>query len=339
MTWSGGFMTWCHGAAGLRLRGVGRHDGVMPTTYDVELPDLHGTRAVVTGASDGIGLQIATRLAREGAELVLPVRNRDKGAAALKTIFSDVPDARVSIRSLDLSSLESVAQCAESILAEGDPIGILINNAGVMTPPERQTTADGFELQFGTNHLGHFALAARLLPLLRAGRAHVTSQTSIAATRGSINWDDLQWQQKYRGSAAYSQSKISVGLFGLELDRRAAAAGWEITSNVAHPGVALTSLLTARPELGRTRDTASARLVRLLSRRGLLVGTPQSAALPALVAAAGVDSCGGTLYGPTGLGRLGGAPGPQKLFRPLADGAAATRLWEVSERLTGVSFG
>ncbi|KYH43988.1 SDR family oxidoreductase [Branchiibius sp. NY16-3462-2] len=311
----------------------------MAKTYDVTLRDLHGVRAVVTGGSDGIGLRIATRLTQQGAELVLPVRNQDKGAAAVATIRDQVPDAEVSTRVLDLSSLDSVADCAETLLAEAVPIGILVNNAGVMTPPQRLTTTDGFELQFGTNHLGHFALTARLLPLLRDGRAHVTSQTSIAAARGGINWDDLQWEKQYRSNAAYSQSKIAVGLFGLELDRRSQSAGWDITSNVAHPGVALTSLLTARPEIGRDRDTPGGRVVRLLSRHGLLVGTPETAALPALMAVASENACGGRLYGPTGLGRLGGAPGEQKLFKPLADEAAATRLWEVSQQLTGVRFG
>lgn len=310
----------------------------MSKTYDVELPDLHGTRAVVTGGSDGIGLHIATRLARQRAEVVLPVRNAQKGQAAVATIKREVPDADVSTRTLDLADLDSVAACAEALVTEAVPIGILINNAGVMTPPERQTTADGFELQFGTNHLGHFALTARLLPLLKGGRAHVTSQTSIAATRGGINWDDLQWEHTYRSNAAYSQSKIAVGLFGLELDRRSRAGSWGLTSNIAHPGVALTNLLTARPEIGRDTDTPGGRIVRILSRRGILVGTPQSAALPALMAAASEKARGGVLYGPTGLGRLGGAPGEQKLFKPLTNEADAARLWEVSQTLTGVEF-
>lgn len=307
----------------------------MPTTYDVSLPDLTGVRAVVTGASGGIGVHIATCLARAGAELVLPVRNPAKAESALVGIRSAVPDATVSTRSLDLASLSSVTECVNGLLAEGDPIGILINNAGVMTPPERQVTADGFELQFGTNHLGHFALTAGLMPLLRAGQAHVTSQTSIAASRGSIHWDDVQWSRTYRSAAAYSQSKIAVGLFGLELDRRSLANGWGITSNIAHPGVALTELLTARPEIGRTRDTVGGRIVRLLSQFGLLVGTPESAALPAVMATTGP---GGLLFGPSGPGHLGGAPGPQKLFRPLSSEADAARLWQLSEELTGASF-
>jgi NAD(P)-dependent dehydrogenase (short-subunit alcohol dehydrogenase family) len=228
----------------------------MPRTdFDLTVPDLSGKRAVVTGASDGIGLGLATRLAAAGAEVLLPVRNPRKGEAALDAIRARVPGADVSLRTLDLSSLTSVRALGETLLAEDRPIHLLVNNAGVMTPPTRQTTADGFELQFGTNHLGHFALVAHLLPLLRAGRARVTSQISVAANQYAINWEDLNWERSYDGRRAYSQSKIAFGLFGLELDRRSAAGDWGITSNLSHPGVAPTSLLAARPELGRAKDT------------------------------------------------------------------------------------
>jgi NAD(P)-dependent dehydrogenase (short-subunit alcohol dehydrogenase family) len=189
------------------------------TPIDITIPDLTGKRVLLTGGSDGIGLGIATRLAA-GAELLLPVRNRTKGEAAVSTIRQVAPDANVTLHPLDLSSLESIAALGDTLRADGAPIHILINNAGVMTPPERQTTADGFELQFGTNHLGHFALVGQLLPLLTAGRARVTSQISVAANQGSINWDDLNWERSYNGMRAYSQSKIAFGLFGLELDRR-----------------------------------------------------------------------------------------------------------------------
>lgn len=238
----------------------------MPRTdIDITVPDLSGRRAVVTGASDGIGLVLATRLAAAGAEVLLPVRNPRKGEAALAAIRTEVPDADVSLRTLELSSLKSVTALGETLLAEDRPIHLLVNNAGVMTPPERQTTEDGFELQFGTNHLGHFALVARLLPLLRAGRARVTTQISVAANQYAINWEDLNWERSYSGGRAYSQSKIAAGLFGLELDRRSAAGGWGITSNLSHPGIAPTSLLAARPELGRAKDTVGVRVIRALS--------------------------------------------------------------------------
>lgn len=307
---------------------------------DITLPDLSGRRAVVTGGSDGIGLRIATRLAAAGADVLLPVRNRTKGEAAVATIRSAYPDADLTLHDLDLSSLASVDALGATLAADGRPIHLLINNAGVMTPPERQSTAEGFELQFGTNHLGHVALVGRLLPLLIAGRARVTSQISVAANRGSINWNDLQWERSYDGMNAYSQSKIAFGLFGLELDRRSRAAGWGITSNLSHPGIAPTSLLSARSEIGREEDTFGVRVIRALSARGLLVGTPDSAALPALLAATApevdVEPAGGRFYGPSGPGRMGGRPAEQKLYSRLTSAEDATRMWQVSEQLIGL---
>jgi NAD(P)-dependent dehydrogenase (short-subunit alcohol dehydrogenase family) len=300
---------------------------------DITVPDQSGRRAVVTGASDGIGLGIATRLAAAGAEVVLPVRNQRKGEAALARIRDAVPGADVSLRTLDLSSLDSVDALGRTLLDEDRPIHLLVANAGVMRPPARQTTADGFELQLGTNHLGHAALITHLLPLLRAGRARVTSQISIAAARGSMHWDDLGWERSYDVMRAYGQSKVAVGLFGLELDRRSRAEGWGISSNLSHPGVAPTSLLAARPEVGRDRDTAEIRLIRALSRRGLVVGTIATAQLPALHAATSPDAEGGRLYGPRGLGHLGGAPAEQQLYRPLRSLDDARRVWELTEEL------
>ncbi|GGF20715.1 SDR family oxidoreductase [Williamsia phyllosphaerae] len=308
------------------------------TQIDIDVPDLSGQRAVVTGASDGIGLVVATRLAAAGAEVIVPVRNRAKGDAAVAAIAEAVPDARVSLRDLDLSSLDSVAALAATLVEEGTPIDILINNAGVMTPPDRQVTSDGFELQFGTNHLGHFALVAHLLPLLRAGRARVVSQISVAANSGAINDDDLNWERSYDGMRAYSQSKIAMGMFGLELDRRSTAGGWGLTSILSHPGVAPTNLLAARPELDRDRDTLSRRVIRQLSARRILVGTVESAALPALLAATSPDAQGGVFYGPGGLGHLGGRPGRQKLYPRLTDADQAARTWRRSEELTRVGF-
>jgi NAD(P)-dependent dehydrogenase (short-subunit alcohol dehydrogenase family) len=309
----------------------------MPRTpIDITLPDLAGRRAVLTGGSDGIGLRIATRLALAGAEVLLPVRNPRKGETAIAVIRRTAPSAKISLRQLDLSSLESVNALADTLRGEGDPIHLLINNAGVMTPPTRQTTVDGFESQFGTNHLGHFALVAGVLSLLQAGRARVTSQLSIAASQGAINWDDLNWERSYHGMRAYSQSKIAFGLFGLELHRRSVAHGWGISSNLSHPGIAPTSLLAARPELERTGDTQSVRIIRWLSARGLLVGTPETAALPALYAATAGGA--GQLYGPKGPGHTGGAPAEQKLFSRLGSEENARRIWQASEELTGATF-
>ncbi|MEU8703807.1 SDR family oxidoreductase [Streptomyces sp. NPDC048565] len=302
---------------------------------DITVPDLTGKRAVVTGASDGIGLGIATRLAAAGAEVIMPVRNPRKGEGAVARIRERHPEASVSLRALDLSSLASVAELGETLLGEDRPVHLLINNAGVMTPPDRQTTADGFELQFGTNHLGHFALVNHLLPLLRAGQARVTSQISVAANSNAINWDDLNWGRSYNGMRAYSQSKIAFGLFGLELDRRSRAAGWGITSNIAHPGVAPTSLLAARPEVGRAKDTLGVRLIRALSARGIIVGTVRTAQLPALYAATSPEAEGGGFYGPSGAGHLGGRPAGQKLYSRLRSAEEAQRVWRISEELVG----
>ncbi|MEV5816008.1 SDR family oxidoreductase [Streptomyces mutabilis] len=304
--------------------------------FDITVPDLTGKRAVVTGASDGIGLGIALRLAAAGAEVVMPVRNPRKGEEAAARIRERIPDANLSLRALDLSSLASVEELGKTLLDEDRPLHILVNNAGVMTPPDRRTTADGFELQFGTNHLGHFALVHHLLPLLRAGRARVTSQVSVAANRNAINWDDLNWERSYNGMRAYSQSKIAFGLFGLELDRRSKAAGWGITSNLSHPGVAPTSLLAARPEVGRAKDTLGVRLIRTLSARGVLVGTVHTAQLPALHAATSPEAEGGAFYGPSGPGHLGGPPAEQKPYSRLRGIEDAQRIWRMSEELVGV---
>lgn len=308
----------------------------MTRSITLDLPDLTSRRALVTGASDGMGLHIATRLAAAGAELVLPVRNRAKGEAAADAIRRAVPAARITLRDLDLSSLASIAALGETLVAAGDPIHLLINNAGVMTPPERQSTADGFELQWGTNHLGHVALTARLMPLLRAVSARVTSQLSIAAQSGRIAWDDLNSERSYDGMAAYRQSKIAVGLWALELQRRSADRGWGISSNVAHPGVAPTNLLAARPEIGRAEAVPARRAIERLARVGLL-GTPESAGLPALLAATSGEP--GAFYGPRGIGHLGGGPARQRLFRPLRDAAEGARVFDVSAELVGVSFG
>jgi len=308
------------------------------TTPDVAVPDLTGKLAVVTGASDGIGLGLAGRLARAGAEVIMPVRNAAKGAAAAERIAASVAGARVAPRQLDLSSLDSVAAFAAQLVGDGRPIDILINNAGVMTPPTRQVTRDGFELQFGTNFLGHFALTAQLLPLLRAGRARVTTQTSIAAASGGINWDDLQWEKKYQAGPAYAQSKIADLLFALELDRRSKAGAWGVVSNAAHPGITVTNLLAAHPEMGRPRDTVAVRAIRRLARAGFLFQQVDGGLLPALFAAASPAAKGGVLYGPSGFRQLRGAPAEQATYKPGLSQDDATRIWAVAEKLVGVSI-
>jgi NAD(P)-dependent dehydrogenase (short-subunit alcohol dehydrogenase family) len=301
----------------------------------IQIPDLNGKLAVVTGASDGIGHVIATRLARAGADVVMPVRTPAKGERAAEQIRSQTPRADVSTRVLDLSSLDSVAALVDTLTAEGRPIDMLINNAGVMTPPDRQSTKNGFELQFGTNHLGHFALTLGLLPLLRAGGARVTHQTSVAARSGGINWSDLNWEKNYDGRKSYAQSKIAVGLFARELDARSRQSGWGVSSNMSHPGVSPTNLLAAQPAMGRTRETGRRRMIRFLSRVGI-TGTVESAALPALMAATDPTATGNQFYGPKRV--LGGPPALQELWAPLTDMDDARRLWDESERLVGARF-
>lgn len=306
----------------------------MPRTYPLDIPDLTGRLAVVTGASDGIGWVIARRLAEAGADVVMPVRSRDKGEAAAKRIRDAVGGATVSTRPLDLSSLDSVAALSAGLISEGRPIDILINNAGVMRPPHRQLTADGFELQLGTNHLGHFALTLGLLPLLQAGNARVTHQTSVAARSGAIDWNDINSENDYNVMKAYSASKIAVGLFARELDVRSRAGGWGITSNLAHPGISPTNLLAAQPGIGRDSTPPEHRLIGLLSRIGV-AGTPENAALPALLAATGAESRGDQFFGPKRT--AGGPPVQRELWAPLRDLGDARRLWDVSEELVGLS--
>ncbi|MFF8188280.1 SDR family oxidoreductase [Microbacterium sp. NPDC016588] len=309
------------------------------TDTDIPLPSLAGRRAVLTGGSDGMGLVIAERLAAAGAEVVLPVRNRAKGDRAARTIRERIPGARLELHDLDLSSLTSVADFAGVLRAEGRPVHLLVNNAGVMTPPERQTTADGFELQFGTNHLGHVALVGGILPLLTAGSARVVTQLSIAARSGRIAWDDLPAERAYDGQRVYSASKIALGLFARELDRRSTDGGWGLRSVVSHPGVAPSNLLAARPEIGRTTDVPAVRAIRWMSRHGILLGTVRSAAQPALLAATTTDPRSDVLYGPRGPMHLGGTPTTHALYRPLRDLDEARRVWDESQRLTGVSLG
>ena len=307
--------------------------------YTLSIPDLTGRRAVVTGASDGIGWEIANALAGAGAEVVVPVRDPNKGARAVERIRDRHPAATLTMEDVDLSSMASVEALAGRLRADGTPSDILINNAGIMTPPKRLTTGDGFEVQFGTNHLGHFALTAAVLPLLRSGKARVVSQTSIAAKRGSINWDDLNWERHYDAMKAYRQSKIACALFGLELGRRSRAAGWDVTSVISHPGVAPTSLLAARPEVGRTAPTSGRRVIEWMSRHGVGVGTVETAALPALMAATQPETPGDAFFGPQWPGDAGGPPGLRQPWQPFRDHEAASRLWAVSEQLTRVTAG
>jgi NAD(P)-dependent dehydrogenase (short-subunit alcohol dehydrogenase family) len=307
------------------------------TPLDLAVPDLGGRLAVVTGGSDGLGLGLAGALAAAGAEVVLPVRDPAKGAAALERVRAAAPGARVSLRGLDLASLDSVAELAGTLLAEGRPVDLLVLNAGVMTPPVRHTTADGFELQFGVNHLGHVALTVRLLPLLTAGGgARVVTHTSFGARQGSLHWDDLQYEQGYTPWKAYNQSKLALALFGLELGRRSDAAGWGLTSVLAHPGLASTNLQAAGPSMGRARPSRMRAVFSRLARLGLLVQPVEKGMRPVLYAATSPHARTGAFYGPGGPGQISGRPVELRHYASMRDAAAAARMWDESLRLAGV---
>ena len=197
------------------------------TTNDIDIPDQTGTLAVVTGANSGIGFGVSQRLAAAGALVILAVRNTDKGNQAAQAIRAASPHAQVVVEQLDLASLASVEAFAARLLIRDQPINTLINNAGIMTPPTRHITTDGFELQFGTNYLGHFALTGRLLPLLRkAGSSRVVTLSSLTNRRGAIHFDDLQSERGYRPQRAYGQSKLATLMFAMELNRRSLRSGW-----------------------------------------------------------------------------------------------------------------
>jgi NAD(P)-dependent dehydrogenase (short-subunit alcohol dehydrogenase family) len=309
--------------------------------HSVTVPELSGKLAVVTGSNSGLGLGLATRLAAGGADVTMAIRNRAKGEAAIEQIRATVPDAKLTIKSLDLSSLASVAALGEELNAEGRPIDILINNAGVMTPPERDTTADGFELQFGSNHLGHFALTGHLLPLLRAAQApRVVSLSSLAARTGRMHFDDLQFENGYKPMEAYGQSKLSCLLFARELDRRSRAAGWGVLSNAAHPGLTKTNLQISGPSHGRAKPSAMERFYKFSWRfMPFMWQEVDEGILPALYAAATPGARGGAFYGPRGFYELAGGGVKDGHVPAHAESEAdARRLWEVSEQLTGVSY-
>jgi NAD(P)-dependent dehydrogenase (short-subunit alcohol dehydrogenase family) len=295
-----------------------------------QIPDQAGRVAVVTGANSGLGLVTATDLARAGAEVVLACRDTAKGEAALRSIHDEVPGASVGVEALDLSSLASVRDFAGRLAAARDGIDLLINNAGLMAPPRRET-ADGFELQFGTNHLGHFALTGQLLGLLEGREeARVVTVSSTAHKIGRIHLDDLQGERRYGRWRAYSQSKLANVLFALELERRLRAAGSTASSLAAHPGYAATNLQSAAPP---ALDRAVMAVTNLL-----LAQSAEMGALPILYAATRPNLGGGLFIGPDGFEEGRGHPRVVRPVRAGRDEETAKRLWSVSEELTGVSY-
>jgi NAD(P)-dependent dehydrogenase (short-subunit alcohol dehydrogenase family) len=308
----------------------------MPTGWTTtDIPDQHGRTALVTGANTGIGFHQALELARNGAQVLLASRDPQRGRAARTAILGKLPAASVELVGLDLADLESVRHLADQLLDRDQGLDLLVNNAGVMAVPHRRTTTQGFELQLGTNHLGHFALTGRLLPALLARQgSRVVTVSSLNHRMGVIRLEDLQSERGYTPWRAYNQSKLANALFTLELDRRLRAAGASTLSVGAHPGYTRTELQYRGPRLGGSG--ISARALGLLT--PLLGQAPAAGALPVLRAATEPGVRGGDYYGPGGTGEARGLPHKVRYSKTAHDQALAGRLWQASEALTGVRF-
>ena len=296
-----------------------------------DVPDQSGRVAIVTGSNTGLGYDTARVLAEHGATVVMAVRDTTKGEDAAARIRGHYAGAKIAVHKLDLGSLDSVREAAAELAAEYPRVDLLINNAGVMYPP-KQTTADGFELQFGTNHLGHFALTGLLLPnMLEVKGSRVVVVASIAHNiRARIDFDDLQWERRrYDRVAAYGQSKLANLMFAYDLQRRLAAAGAETIAVAAHPGVAATEL---------TRHVPGAGLPGFRALTGRLLNSSELGALPTLMAATDPVVRGGQYFGPDGFRELRGYPKLVGSSAQSQDLAIQERLWRVSEDLTGVTY-
>jgi NAD(P)-dependent dehydrogenase (short-subunit alcohol dehydrogenase family) len=285
---------------------------------------------LITGANSGLGLISARELARAGATVILTARSQAKLAEAEAEIRERVPDAKLDPRELDLADLASVGGLAESVAADHERLDLLMNNAGVMMPP-RSETADGFELQFGTNHLGHFALTGLLLGQLGGDDPRVVTVTSLEHRPGRIDFDDLGWEHGYNPRSAYQRSKLANAAFGIELDRRLRAAGSPVKSVLAHPGYSATNLQSTGPT-GWMEQI-------LKVGNALFAQSAEDGALPQLYAAAAPGVEGGEFYGPDGFREARGAPTLVQATSRARDPELGRRLWEVSEELTGVSYG
>lgn len=295
-----------------------------------QIPDQTGRVFVVTGATGGLGLATTRALARRGGHVILAVRDQDKGRRAAAEITAEQPDARLDVRHLDLADLDSVRAFAERLHAERARLDVLVNNAGVMAPP-RSLSPQGHETQFAANHLGHFALTGRLLDLLSAGTdPRVVTVSSANHRKARIFFDDITGERRYAPMGFYNQSKLANAVFGHQLHRRLTEAGSPVRSVLAHPGYASTNLQTNGPVA----------LVRVLFGRILtpLAQTPDQGALPQLYAATDPGVRGGEFIGPDGRGELRGGPTRVELSAGAADAGTGQRLWELSERATGVRF-
>ncbi|WP_426365251.1 oxidoreductase [Streptomyces sp. E-08] len=291
------------------------------------IPDQTGRTTVVTGANSGLGYVTARELARRGAHVVLTARNADRGRAALDRLRGELPGSAVELRALDLADLDSVHAFAGAL---DTPVDVLVNNAGIMMPP-RSLTKQGFESQFGTNHLGHYALTGLLLDRLRAGRdARVVTVTSTLHKTGAIHFDDLDGRRSYTPRGFYSQSKFANVLFGLELDRRLRASGVPVRSLLAHPGYSATNLQSSGP-------TGLLKAILRVTNR-LVAQDVETGALNQLYAATSPGAAGGQFIGPDGRNESKGHPTLVEPAESALDAGTARRLWDLSERLTGVRY-
>jgi len=299
-----------------------------------DIPSQIGKLAVITGATGGLGYETALALAGADAEVILTGRNADKGKDALRRIRAVHPQSKLRFELLDLASLASIASFSYRLNADARPIDLLVNNAGVMALATRQVTVDGFERQLGTNYLGHFALTAHLLPLLRgAHKARVVNLSSVAHRRGRIDLDDLQASRNYAPWKSYAQSKLAMLMFALELQRRSEANGWGFLSNAAHPGWARTDLIANGPGTKGIMGAMAALFALLFSH------SAADGALPTLFAATSPDARAAGYYGPNGFAELKGAPAPARIMPQASDADVSARLWERSVELTGVDWG
>jgi NAD(P)-dependent dehydrogenase (short-subunit alcohol dehydrogenase family) len=307
-----------------------KHSKITANWTSSDTPPQNGRSAVITGTG-GIGFQNALEIARAGGEVIIAGRNPQKGKDAIAKIRAEIPSAHVRFEVLDLADLQSVADFGARLRSQRDNLDLLINNAAVMMPPERKETSDGFELQFATNYLGHFALTAHLLPLLRNGKdSRVVTLSSIAARSGAIDFDDLQSNLSYRPMRAYAQTKLACLMFALELQRRSTENGWGLSSIGAHPGISRTELIYN----GSGRKSLHGFARTLL---WFLFQPASQGALPSLFAATSPQAEGGKYYGPDGLAETRGAPAVAIIPKQAQDLDASSQLWEVSERLTHVT--
>lgn len=298
------------------------------------ISELSDCAVIVTGANSGIGFHTALELARNGADVTLAVRDELKGAAAAERIRREVPQALLSVLQLDLADLASINRFAEAYRSRNTSLHLLINNAGIMAIPHRQLTADGFELQIGSMHFGHYALTGLLWPLLsQSGKARVVTISSIVHRIGRIDFENLDGQRRYSPNAMYAQAKLANLLFGLELHRR---AGTAVRSVIAHPGATATKLQTTGAYL-EGAPSPRARLLEKLSPR--IFQHAERGAVPSLYAATALDAESGGYFGPDGFMELGGAhPRRAVIARHALHRDTARRLWEISEARTNVRF-